>query len=82
MVILNVDGASYQTGAGVDLQLRALTRERIELAIQLDFFFFINLYRLYKDHYINFHYFVTKPDQTVKEKYHKDFIKLQKKTVK
>ena len=78
-----MDDASCQIGAGVDLQLRALTRERIELAIQLDFFFFINLYRLYKDHYINFHYFVTKPYQIVKyEKYHKDFRKLQKKSVK
>ena len=35
--ILNVDGASRQTGAGVGLQLNAPTRERIEQAIRLDF---------------------------------------------
>ena len=35
--ILNVDKASRQTGAGVRLQLKALTGERVEQAIQLDF---------------------------------------------
>ena len=35
--ILNVDGASRQTGAGVRLQLKAPTRERIEQDIRLDF---------------------------------------------
>ena len=35
--ILNVDDASCQTRAGVDLQLRAPTGERIEQAIRLDF---------------------------------------------
>ena len=35
--ILNVDGASRQTGAGVRLQLKASTGERVEQAIQLDF---------------------------------------------
>ena len=35
--ILNVDGASYQTGAGVGLQLKSSTEERIEQAIWLDF---------------------------------------------
>ena len=32
-----MDDASRQTGAGVDLQLRAPTEERIEQAIQIDF---------------------------------------------
>ena len=32
-----MDGASCQTGAGVDLQLRAPNGERIEQAIRLDF---------------------------------------------
>ena len=35
--ILNVDSASRQTGAGVDLRLKAPTGVMIELAIQLDF---------------------------------------------
>ena len=35
--ILNVDGASRQTRPGVGLQLKALTGERIEQAIRLDF---------------------------------------------
>ena len=35
--ILNVDGISRQTGTGVQLQLRAPTRERIEQAMRLDF---------------------------------------------
>ena len=35
--ILNVDGASRQTGAGLGLQLEALTGEVIEQAIRLDF---------------------------------------------
>ena len=35
--ILNVDGASRQTGAGVGLQLTTLNGEMIENAIQLDF---------------------------------------------
>ena len=35
--ILNVDGASHQTGARVGLQLRASTKERIKQAIQLSF---------------------------------------------
>ena len=38
--ILNVDDASHQTGAGVGLQLKALTGEMIEHAIQLDFLCF------------------------------------------
>ena len=32
-----MDGASHQTGAGIGLQLKAPTRERIEQAIWLDF---------------------------------------------
>ena len=32
-----MDGASRQTRAGVDLQLKAQTEERVEQAIQLDF---------------------------------------------
>ena len=32
-----MDGASRQTGANIGLQLKAPTRERIELAIRLDF---------------------------------------------
>ena len=32
-----MDSASRQTGVGVSLQLKALTRERIEHAIRLDF---------------------------------------------
>ena len=32
-----MDSASLQTGAGIDLQLKAPTRERIEHAIRLDF---------------------------------------------
>ena len=32
-----MDGASRQTGAGLGLQLRALTREIIEQTIRLDF---------------------------------------------
>ena len=32
-----MDGASWQTGAGVGLLLKALTKERIDQAIQLDF---------------------------------------------
>ena len=32
-----MDGASRQTGAQVDLQLKALTGERVEQAIRLDF---------------------------------------------
>ena len=32
-----MDEASRQTGAGVRLQLKALTRERVEHAIRLDF---------------------------------------------
>ena len=35
--ILNVDGASRQTGVGSGLQLEALTEEVIEQAIHLDF---------------------------------------------
>ena len=35
--ILNVDGASRQTGAGVGLQIKVLTREKIEQVIWLDF---------------------------------------------
>ena len=35
--ILNVDGASHHMGAGVGLQLKALTRERVVQAIHLDF---------------------------------------------
>ena len=35
--ILNVDDASRQMGAGVGLQLKAPTGERIEHAIRLDF---------------------------------------------
>ena len=35
--ILNVDGASRQKGAGVGLQLKALTRERVVQAIRLEF---------------------------------------------
>ena len=35
--ILNVDGASRQTGAGVGLQIKAPTREKIEQVIWLDF---------------------------------------------
>ena len=35
--ILNVDGASRQTKAGVGLQLKAPIRERVEWAIRLDF---------------------------------------------
>ena len=34
--ILNVEGASLQMGAGVSLQLKALTGERIEQTIRLD----------------------------------------------
>ena len=32
-----MDNASFHTRAGVDLQLKALTRERVEQAIPLDF---------------------------------------------
>ena len=32
-----MDKASRQTGAGVGLQIKALTKERVEQAIQLDF---------------------------------------------
>ena len=32
-----MDGTSLQMGVGVDLKLKALTRERIEQAIRLDF---------------------------------------------
>ena len=35
--ILNVDGASRHTGAGVGLQLKAPTEEVVEQSIQLDF---------------------------------------------
>ena len=35
--ILNVDGASRQTRAGLGLQLEASTGEVIEMAIHLDF---------------------------------------------
>ena len=35
--LLNVDGASRQTGAGLGLQLKAPTREIIEHAICLNF---------------------------------------------
>ena len=35
--ILNVDGASRQTGAGIDLQLKSPVEERIEQAIRLGF---------------------------------------------
>ena len=35
--ILNLDGASRQTGVGVDLQLKAPSGERVEQAIRLDF---------------------------------------------
>ena len=35
--ILNVDGSSRHTGVGVGLQLKALTGERVEQAIRLDF---------------------------------------------
>ena len=35
--ILNVDGASRQTGAGIDLKLKSLAEERIEQAIHLGF---------------------------------------------
>ena len=35
--ILNVDRASHQTGAGVGLQLEALTGEKVEHTIQPDF---------------------------------------------
>ena len=34
---LNVDGASRQTGAGIDLQLKSLSREKIEQEILLGF---------------------------------------------
>ena len=34
---LSVDGASRQTGAGIDLQLTSPTRERIEQAVRLGF---------------------------------------------
>ena len=37
-----MDGASHQTRAGVSLQLKALTEERIEQAIRLDFLVFNN----------------------------------------
>ena len=40
--ILNVDDVSLQTGAGVNLQLRALTGERIKQAIRLGFLVFNN----------------------------------------
>ena len=32
-----MDGASLQMGAGIDLQLKAPIRERVEQAIRLDF---------------------------------------------
>ena len=35
--ILNIDGTSRQTGAGIDLQLRSLSWDKIELAILLGF---------------------------------------------
>ena len=35
--ILNVDGASRHMGAGVGLQLKSPSRERVEQAIRLDF---------------------------------------------
>ena len=35
--ILNVDGASRQTGVGICLQLKSSARERIEQVIRLDF---------------------------------------------
>ena len=35
--ILNMDGASRQTGAGISLQFKSLTKEIIEQVIRLDF---------------------------------------------
>ena len=34
---LNIDGASWQTGAGIGLQLKSLTEEKIEHSIRLGF---------------------------------------------